>query len=293
VANPLAEDEPYLRKSLLDTLARRAEYNLNQHEGNVRLFEIGSVFTPGREEVRAAALVMGARRPAHFTDPKPPAFDAWDAKALAKTIARAAFPGENIELHTSENGQLWSVSIVEAATEPEVGPEQDDGSHMEIWSIRVQELGSVRAVALDAPVWASPAFGVEITLGELSAAAVAPPGKHDYADADESTPPHFVKFAPLPTTPAAEFDLALIVPNEMSAESVERVMKEASGEMLERLELFDEFRGAGIPDGKRSLAWRLTFRHPERTLRDKEIDGRRSQLLKTLEKELGVVPRTA
>ena len=57
--------------------------------------------------------------------------------------------------------------------------------------------------------------------------------------------------------------------------------------------LFDEFRGAGIPAGTRSLAYRLTFRHSERTLKDKEIEGRRAQLLKTLESQLGVRPRTA
>ncbi|MFI5245633.1 MAG: phenylalanine--tRNA ligase subunit beta, partial [Gemmatimonadales bacterium] len=111
--------------------------------------------------------------------------------------------------------------------------------------------------------------------------------------AEDRPDPDFPSFALLPTTPAAEFDLALIVPIAMPAEMVERVMQQAGGDMLEHIELFDEFRGAGIPEGKRSLAWRLTFRHPERTLRDKEIDGRRSQLLKTLEKELGVVPRTA
>lgn len=272
VANPLAEDEPYLRKSILDTLARRAEYNLNQHEGNVRLFEIGSVFIPDggvlpREEVHVGALIMGARRPAHFTEPKPPAFDAWDAKALAETIARVAFPESPAEISAGADGVLWSVS--------------SNGM-----------TGSVRAVSLDAPVWASPAFGVEITLGAMPSAPIAAPGKHDYGVATE-TPRVFTRVKPLPTTPAAEFDLALIVPNEMPAAQVEGVIRHAGGDMLERLELFDEFRGAGIPDGKRSLAWRLTFRHPERTLRDKEIDGRRSQLLKTLEKELGVVPRTA
>jgi phenylalanyl-tRNA synthetase beta chain len=274
VANPLAEDEPFLRKSLLDTLARRAEFNLNRHEGNVRLFEIGSAFVPDggvlpREEVRAAALVMGARRPVHFSEPKPPAFDAWDAKSLAEAIARAAFPGAAITLLAGESGELWSVRVLD------------------------EVLGTVRTVALDAPVWASPAFGVEITLGAMPADPVAAPGTHDYGAAIESEPAHFVRVSPLPTTPAAEFDLALIVPVDMPAEAVERVMTQAGGELLEHIELFDEFRGAGIPDGKRSLAWRLTFRHPERTLRDKEIDGRRSQLLKTLEKELGVVPRTA
>jgi phenylalanyl-tRNA synthetase beta chain len=116
---------------------------------------------------------------------------------------------------------------------------------------------------------------------------------HEYAPPSDDAPAHFAQYAPLMTTPAAEFDLALIVPNKIPAEMVERVMQLAGGDMLEHTELFDEFRGAGIPEGTRSLAWRLTFRHPERTLRDKEIDGRRSQLLKALEKELGVVPRTA
>jgi phenylalanyl-tRNA synthetase beta chain len=298
VANPLAEDEPYLRKSLLDTLARRAEYNLNQHEGNVRLFEIGSAFIPDgaglpSEELRVAALIMGARRPAHFTEPKPAAFDAWDAKALAETIARAAFPGASVRLEAGESGELWTLHVVEADPEPEIGPEQEDGSYTELFRITVFQVGSVRTVALDAPVWASPAFGVEVTLGLLPSAPVAEPGKHDYSATDERSDPHFPSFALLPTTPAAEFDLALIVPIDMPAEMVERVMQQAGGEMLEHVELFDEFRGAGVPEGKRSLAWRLTFRHPERTLRDKEIDGRRAQLLKTLEKELGVVPRTA
>jgi phenylalanyl-tRNA synthetase beta chain len=298
VANPLAEDEPFLRKSLLDTLARRAEFNLNRHEGNVRLFEIGAAFVPRddglpREEVRAAALVMGARRPVHFSDPKPPAFDAWDAKSIAETIARAAFPGAKVMLQAGEKGELWTVHLQEADSEPEIGPGQDDGSVMMPYGVRGLLVGTVRTVALDAPVWASPAFGVEITLGAMPSDPVAAPGTHDYAATMDAEPAHFVRVSPLPTTPAAEFDLALIVPVDMPAETVERVMARAGGEMLEHLELFDEFRGAGIPDGKRSLAWRLTFRHPERTLRDKEIDGRRSQLLKTLEKELGVVPRTA
>ncbi len=276
VANPLADDEPFLRRSLLDTLARRAEYNLNRQQGNVRLFEVGSAFIPDgkglpREEVRAAVLVMGASRPPHFSDAKPPAFDAWDVKAIAERIAGSAFPGVRIVLVTAESERaLWTVFAGDV------------------------EVGTVSRVALDAPVWAAPAFGVEITLGVMSSAPVAARGDETAEEAAIAAPSvRHVQFVPLPTTPAAEFDLALLVPNALPAAEVERVIRGSSGAMLEQVMLFDEFRGAGVPDGKRSLAWRLTFRHPERTLRDKEIDGRRSQLLKTLETELGVVPRTA
>jgi phenylalanyl-tRNA synthetase beta chain len=73
---------------------------------------------------------------------------------------------------------------------------------------------------------------------------------------------------------------------------VEEVLRKGAGDLLERLELLDEYRGKGIEPGMRSLMWRLTLRHAERTLRDKEIEGRRDKLLKALENELGIRQRT-
>ena len=127
----------------------------------------------------------------------------------------------------------------------------------------------------------------------MSSASTAPQGGHSYGAGPTADEPRFVHVRALPVTPAAEFDLALLVPDNLSAAAVEAAMTKVAGPMLEQIVLFDEFRGTGVPAGTRSLAWRLTFRHPERTLRDKEIDGRRSQLLKTLESELGVIPRSA
>ena len=85
--------------------------------------------------------------------------------------------------------------------------------------------------------------------------------------------------------------MALIVPDAVPAARVEEVIRAASGEMLEAATVFDEYRGDGVPAGTRSLAWRLTFRDPVRTLRDKEIEGRRQKILRSLESELGVRPR--
>ena len=300
VANPLAEDEPFLRGSILDTLARRAEYNLNQHEGNVRIFEIGSVFAPAErgslpvETVSVGALIMGLRRPVHFTEPKPPAFDAWDAKALAEGILRAAFPDAKIphallaRPGSKDPDSLWSVLAFDGEA---IGADADDAGRNEFW-VQGRSIGSVGVVRLDAPVWASPAFGVEIALGVMPSANETRRDGHAGPMPADTAPPH-MRVRALPTTPAAEFDLALIVPDSVGAMAVQTLIARESGGLLASAILFDEFRGAGIPDGTRSLAWRLTFRHPERTLRDKEIDGRRSQLLKALEKELGVVPRTA
>src|SRR5918992_963193 len=145
VRNPIAENEAHLRRSILESLAKRAEYNLAHMEGNVRLFEIGAVFAPsmGRlphEEVRVGALIMGARRPPHFTEPKPPVFDEWDAKGLAELILETAFPRRDVALVPDEGDTLWQVDL--------------DG----------RRVGRVTRVRLDAPVWASPAFGIEIAL---------------------------------------------------------------------------------------------------------------------------------
>ncbi|MEA3246687.1 MAG: phenylalanine--tRNA ligase subunit beta [Gemmatimonadota bacterium] len=273
VRNPIGEDEPFLRANVLTTLARRAEYNLSRMQGDVRLFEVGTTFAPGpdggvREEIRAGALVMGGRRPRHFTEADPPAFDAWDAKGLADLVARAAWPGARVDLVPGTGDALWSVTVEGTAR------------------------GVVRRVALDAPVWAAPAFGVEVTLGKMPAAPVAARGTHDYAAA--AAPPGVkpVRFAALPTTPAAEFDLALLVPEGVAAADVERLVRRVAGDTLEALVLFDEYRGDKVPAGTRSLAWRLTFRHPERTLRDKEIEGRRAQVVRALEQEMGIRVRT-
>ncbi len=275
VLNPLAENESYLRRDLLDTLARRAEYNLTRMQGDVRLFEIGNVFSPGQsmlpvEETRVGALVMGARRPAHFTESKPPVFDEWDAKALAEAVVHVALGDAVVEFTSGTGfGAIWNISV--------------DGA------VR----GRVIRVALDAPVWAAPAFGVELTLGTVASAPVAAPGANAHALPERASARATTEYRPIATTPASEFDLALLVPEGIGAGTVEAVLRRGAGELLESLTLFDEYRGKGIAPGLRSLAWRLTLRHPERTLRDKEVEGRREKLLKILENELGIRQRTA
>jgi phenylalanyl-tRNA synthetase beta chain len=273
VQNPLSDDEPYLRTTIIETLARRAEYNLNRMEGDVRLFEVGHVFLPSpdslpREEVRVGALLMGRRRPAHFTEPEPEAFDAWDAKALAEGLAAAAFPGTAIALAPAAEPWLWRVT--------------SDGV----------DIGGVQRVALDAPVWASHAFGIELTLGVMPSADVAPHGSHAPAgESDRAIAAPHVVYAPIPVMPAAGFDVALVLPGTVSAAEVDALIRRESGDLLESLVVFDEYRGDKLPDGVRSVGWRLQFRHPERTLRDKELDGRRSRLVSALQRELGVTVR--
>jgi phenylalanyl-tRNA synthetase beta chain len=95
VRNPLAEDEPFLRQSILDTLHTRVAYNFARMQRNIRLFEVGHVFAAAgaplpREHMHVGIVLTGARRPAHFTEPAPPTLDEWDAKALAMRVLTAA-----------------------------------------------------------------------------------------------------------------------------------------------------------------------------------------------------------
>jgi phenylalanyl-tRNA synthetase beta chain len=259
VRNPIAEDEAYLRTSVIDTLGRRAEYNFAHMQRNVRLFEIGTVFTSARnpetgapaERVHAAAVISGDRRPRHFTEPQPPHFDEWDAKALAEAIVESAWPGAGVSLDASVGDVLWNVSVNGNA------------------------VGTVMRVTVDAPVWASPVYGVEIDLDAIPFGATTR------------------GYRAIPNMPAMEVDLALIVPNTIMSDQVASSIRGAAGDLLESLEVFDEFRGKGIPDDARSLAWRLTFRHPERTLRDREVQGRTAKILSTLEAALGVKQRSS
>jgi phenylalanyl-tRNA synthetase beta chain len=267
VTNPLAEDEAFLRGDLLTTLISRAEYNLARMQGNVRLFEIGTAFFAGeepaplpgpkraalpREEMHVAAIVMGQRSPTHFTKPLPESYDDWDLKYLADIVATAAFPSSAVKLIPASGDTLWEISV--------------DG----------HTVGEARRLTLDAPVWAKPAFGLELNLEAL-----------------EQGPASSKAYRAIPATPRAQVDLALLAPTSVTAAQIDAVIRREAGDLLETLTLFDEFTGQGIPEGSRSLAWALTFRHPERTLMDKEVQGRSEKIVKALEGELGVRQRTA
>jgi phenylalanyl-tRNA synthetase beta chain len=314
VANPLAENEAYLRRDALDTLARRAEYNLARMHGDLRMFEIGSVFTPRAgqlpvEELHVAALVMGRRQPPHFTDPKSAEFDEWvrynewDAKALGELLASICYPASAITLRHPEPERSEGEGPLDAEESADLrgaqgsfgaGAPQDDTLGDVMWEVVAgrRMVGVVRRMQLDAPVWAAPAFGVEISMGVIDSTDVAPRGEsaiRPFGRPQPSVP----RYQPVPSTPASVFDLALLVPEAVRAEQVEAAVRRVSGRLLERLELFDRYVGQGVEPGHRSLAWRLTFRHAERTLRDREIDARRADILRALADELNVRQRVS
>ncbi|PYO95651.1 MAG: phenylalanine--tRNA ligase subunit beta [Gemmatimonadetes bacterium] len=252
ILNPLSAEESYLRRRLEPGLVRRIEYNWANRNRDIRLFEVGTVFRKGTGSTGAPeewTAVAGV-----LTGARRPPHWSEGAKVPDMDIWDLKYHFE-LALRVAAPG-----CTVEPATGGEVG-----------W-VAVQRGGEVvgRAGPLeaDAPVWAGPLFGFEVRLSAAERTLVA--------------------YRPLPLQPPVERDLALVLPPGVTAAQVADVLRQTVGPLLERLEVFDEYRGPGIPAGQRSVAWHCTFRDPERTLRERDVDALLARGLEALEGELGV-----
>ena len=110
-------------------------------------------------------------------------------------------------------------------------------------------------------------------------------------DALAEAAPHVVAFEPVSPYPELRQDLAFVVDETVSAAEVLAAIREAAGELLRELEVFDEYRGEQIGEGKRSLAFRLAFGSPERTLTDEDVAPLRASIVDALATRFGAVLR--
>jgi phenylalanyl-tRNA synthetase beta chain len=247
LANPLSSTEGHLRRRLLPGLVRLVEGNWAKHVADVRLFEIGTVFTaaaggerPG-EERHVAAVLTGRREPAHWSGSGAERIDLWDLKGLFEAAVALAVPGGTMQVEGSE----WIAR-----------------------DSRGRVVGQAGRLEADAPPWADPLFGFELLL--------------------DSAPRVPVRFEALPTTPSSERVLALLLPQQTTARQVDELLRRVGGALLESVAIESDYRGPELPRDTRSVAFRLTFRAPDRTLRDVEIDDLESRLLSALDRELGI-----
>ena len=281
VANPLATTEPFIRRAILPSLVRRLEYNFSHGNHDVRLFEIGTSFrsaAPGEpplEETHVAAVLHGRREPQHWSS-NDAAIAIWDLKALLKSIASTAYgAGAAVVPVSSDTVPSASDAAAVGASPLAEGPFAE-GLAFDIVLADGSVAGSggrLTLKAVDAPAWAGEIWGLEVKLPS------------------DPIPADPVTFEPLPQFPAAERDLALLVPDRVSAYDVATLIRARGGVLLESVELFDLYRGEGVEEGKRSLAYRLRFRSPDRTLKDKQVDKAVSAILARIKEELSVEHR--
>jgi phenylalanyl-tRNA synthetase beta chain len=268
---PLSAEEGYLRSSLLHGLIRALGLNLARGVRDVRLFQLGTTFHAAgvgqqpEEETRVAVCLSGRRAPRHWSEDVPD-WDVWDVRGLAEELAGLLGAGTGQVVPLGDPAEAGSLVLPGRYRPGTLLGIVIDGELRGV-------AGQVDPAALDAPAWAAPAFALEAQLTPEMARRPRP------------------SLAPLPTQPPSDRDLALLVPRDVPAATVATMIRAAAGPLLESLELFDLYTGPGVPSGSRSLAYRLVFRHRERTLRDAEVDAAVDQVLATLEAEHGVKRR--
>jgi phenylalanyl-tRNA synthetase beta chain len=276
--NPMSEEHSVMRTtltgSLLDSIAR----NRSRGMDDVRLFEYGAVYLPRdasadgngaqptgnpwypvpdpvlpSERMHVGALMAGRVRPPTWRDADPPRIDFFAAKAVLEALMRAL----RIDWRTEP-----------ATGEPFLHPRRR--AAVLVGGERAGWLGELHPSV--AVVWDVDGVvaGFELDFGALATAAVIVPGYED-----------------LTSFPAVRQDLAVVVGEDVPAARVLEIVRDAGGALLREASVFDVYRGAQVGEGRASLAVRLEFRAPDRTLTDEEVAQRREKIVAALREQVG------
>ncbi len=284
--NPMAENQSVLRTTLLASLLDAARHNAAHGTPDVRLFELGAVFqrrdggvadvgaadAAGEEGLAAgdtgaddglprerrhlAAIICGPVRPPTWREPHPPQADVYAAKGLLAAVLDVLRVG-------------WSATVT---SEPFLHPGRAGAALIDGRAIGwFGELHPLVAGAWDI----DGAAGFEIDLEAVIEAAARTPQLYEE----------------LAAFPELHQDLAVTVDAALPAARVVDIVRRAAGPTLVRAEVFDVYRGEQAGEGRVSLALRLVFRSPERTLTDADVARTRERILRELADEVGAVAR--
>jgi phenylalanyl-tRNA synthetase beta chain len=245
--NPISSDRTVLRHMLLPGLLDALDLNL-KHVQDVRLFEVGTVFLGevGQQlpdEPRKLGLALCGRRGQSFwadgADATIPPLDFYDLKGIIEGLLEALHvPGVTYErglaawLHPARCARLV-VDGLEIGQFGQLHPRV--ARHWKNLTERVVLVGEL----------------------EIDALCGVTPVRYPYRPVSEYE--------------VAKRDVALVVADAISNSQIEAVIREAGGDLLQGIELFDVYRGENIPSGHKSVAYALTYQAPDRTLKDKEI----------------------
>jgi len=286
--NPLADDEPLLRSSLLQTLLPVARRNLGRGEESVAIFQVATTSLaraeaavapvpapaqrPGEAELEAildalplqtralAAVVGGASGPASWQGETAP----WgwaDAFDLARRAAAAV--GAELEVRQTEHAPFHPGRAGELRVLAADGESTVIGHAGELHPAVVKEF--------DLPARTS---ALELDLEALIAAA-----------------PAVVVAEPVSTYPVAKEDFAFVVDQDVPASAVEAAIVVGMGDLAERVHLFDVYTGEQIGEGRKSLAFAVRLRSVEGTLTAEQIGQARTRCIAAVESAVGGVLR--
>jgi phenylalanyl-tRNA synthetase beta chain len=249
VQNPLSDDMDTLRTSLLPSLIDGVALNRDRGRDDVRLYEIAAAF-----------LARVGEKTAQPDEPL--------------RLAAIATAGATAEAGEREFRRMKSVldACVSALSAPALTYDRA--------AAQLFHPGRCAAVVLE---------GKQLGyLGELHPTVTAGIAARVVAFEVDMAPvlaaSRVARARPLAKFPAVDRDLAVVVEDTVSAAAVLGAIKESGGELLEHARAFDEYHGSQVPEGQKSIAFALTFRSPERTLTDAEVDRVMAEIRSGLEK---------
>jgi len=256
--NPMSAEQAVLRPTVIGSLLDIAQHNLARGHDHLGIFESGTVYRrsgngPLADEHHAlGALLVGDARPAGWRDSGSPPADVYAARALVEAVLGA--------LHVEWHAEQAHRSFLHPG---KAGVIRAGDAILGIF-------GEVHPTVLATWEIDAPAAFLAIDMGKAVAAA---PGEATYDD--------------LTTFPELRQDLAVIVPDDVTADRVLAVVREAGAPLIADAGVFDVYRGEQVGKGRVSLALHLAFRAADRTLSDEDVAPLRDQIVSALERELG------
>ncbi|HEY7792073.1 MAG TPA: phenylalanine--tRNA ligase subunit beta [Vicinamibacterales bacterium] len=265
IANPLSGKFDVLRRSLLPGLVEAVAHNRRHERRDIRLFEIGARFSASQGENHAVAIAWtGAGADPHWSRSGRDV-DFFDVKGLVEQVAGAL--GLSVTCEPTKTAPLAAgraaTIVVDGAQVGAIG-----------------QIDPAIAAARDLPS-GDAIYVAELDLDALWAARLV----------RERTAPGTTRVASLPRYPSVVRDLSLIVDERLPASTVRGTILAHAPEGLVDVEFFDRYQGKGIPDAHVSLSLRLTFRSPERTLTDADVQQGVDAVLGRLGEVHGAVQR--
>ena len=284
VANPLSEEEPQLRTTLLPGLLRALARNHGRGRGDLGLFELGAVFLPG-----SAGLPKAPR----LAVDRAPTLD--EQKELA-----AALPDQPLHLGVVVSGARGEAGWWGAA-EASGWADAVEAARMVARAVGVE----VSVASASYPPWHPGRCAVLLAgdtvlghAGELHpkvCAAFRVAARTSAVEADLDVlmrhAPDLVAAPRFSTHPVAKEDVALVVDADVPAAEVEQALREGAGELLESVRLFDVYVGAQVGVGRKSLAYSLRLRAADRTLTEAEAAAARDAAVSEAAKRCGAEQR--
>lgn len=256
---PMSEERSVLRTSLVPHLLDTVAYNRNRNQDDVAVFELGKVFVTSedtltrlpQEKLMLAIVWTGKRTPDNWSG-KAEKVDFYDLKGVFEKLANV----------------LGITGIRYAAAKPE-GFHPGRTARIELENgERAQSIGRLGQLhpALQQARELDDTYVLEVELEPLF-------GQADFT----------IAYKPLPKYPAIGRDMAIVVDAGVPVGDLRRTIGETAGSLLESIDVFDIYTGERLGGGKKSVAFALVYRHPDRTLNDEEVTQLHGKVVASLE----------